>query len=270
MNRNNYLFGFIGAGKMGEALLKGLLNKYQTREICFYEKDKERAYKVASETGAISLDSAFEVYTRTKAVFVCVKPDQVEGVLKEIKDAPHEAILISIAAGVATSFYRSIAPFKVIRIMPNTPALIGKGITAIAESPYVTEDEFQFTVEVLSSIGETVVVEENKMNAVTALSGSGPAYVFRFIEALKEAGINVGLAANIAEKLALETILGSCELYKHSGKSTSELVEMVASPGGTTIAGIKALENNRFKYAVMEAIEKAFERAVALEKKDAS
>lgn len=268
MNQKRFTFGFIGAGKMGEALIKGLLNSHQPQEICFYERDAERAKKVASETGASSLSSSVEVYSSARLVFICVKPDQVLKVLEEIKEAEHDAVLVSIAAGVATSFYRSFAPFKIVRVMPNTPALIGRGITAVAESPYVTEEEFQFVVEVFSGLGEVVVVEESKMNAVTALSGSGPAYVFRFIEALKEAGINVGLPAATAEKLAVETVIGSCELFKQSNMSTSELVEMVASPGGTTIAGLKALEKNSFKYAVYEAIEKACKRAAELEKKE--
>jgi len=268
MNQEKFTFGFIGAGKMGEALIKGLLNYHQHQEICFYERDSERSKKVAFETRASSLDSAVSVYSSARLVFICVKPDQVLGVLEEIKGAEHDAVLVSIAAGVATSFYRSFAPFKVVRVMPNTPALIGKGITAVAESPYVTEEEFRFVIEVLSELGEVVVVEESKMNAVTALSGSGPAYVFRFIEALKEAGINVGLPATTAEKLAVETIIGSCELLKQSGRATSELVEMVTSPGGTTIAGLKALEKNGFKYAVYEAIEKACKRAAELEKKE--
>lgn len=266
MALKKFRIGFIGAGKMGEALIKSLLKEISPAEICFFEKDAKRAEELGKSLQIMLLNSNEEVYRQAQFVFVCVKPDQVKDVLEELKSTETDAVLVSIAAGVSTDYFRSFGKLKVIRAMPNTPALVGRGITAVAESPYVSKSEFEEVVGFFKIAGEVVVVKENQMNAVTALSGSGPAYVFLFLEALKEAGINVGLPANVSELLAVETLIGACELFKQSQRSTSELIEMVASPGGTTIAGLKSLEKNAFKYAVMEAVESACKRAYELEK----
>lgn len=262
-------YGFIGAGKMGGALLQGIIrNGANPEKLCFFDVSKERSEELSKETGAFPLNSAREVFEKSEIAFLCTKPDQVASVLNELKSAEKSAVLVSIAAGISTDFIRSYGEFKVVRTMPNTPALIGKGITAIAKSEFVSSEEFKGVKKVFEAVGEVVVVEEKHMNAVTALSGSGPAYVFRFVEALKEAGINVGLSAEIAFKLAVSTVEGSVQLLKAEKKSTTEMIEIVASPGGTTIAGLKKLEKHGFKYAVMEAVEAAEERARKLEKKE--
>lgn len=263
-----YMAGIIGAGRMGEALLKSFSRNFDPGTLCFYEKNRERSGEVRQNTGAVELYSAKDVYRLSKFTFMCVKPNHVREVLEEIGGVESDSVLVSIAAGISTGYIRNHGEFRVVRVMPNTPALVGRGVSAVATSSYVTQEEFDELVELLKGIGEVVVVDEESMNAVTALSGSGPAYVFLFIEALKQAGVNVGLPAKVSEKLALETIIGACELVKHTGLSTSELVDMVASPAGTTIAGIKALEKNSFRYAVIEAVEKAYRRARKLEKSE--
>lgn len=268
MGGHTFEIGIIGAGKMGEALLRSIAQRIGPEKTCFFEKDESRASFIYSQIGSKKLSSSREVYESSDYTILCVKPDQVADVLKELVGSESDSVLVSIAAGISTDYILSFGNFKVVRVMPNTPALVQKGMTVIAKSDYVSEDEFKGVVEIFQGLGEVLVLEEGKMNAVTALSGSGPAFVFKFIEALKRAGINVGLPADISEKLAVETVIGASELLKQSGKSTSELIEMVASPGGTTIAGLKALEKNAFAYAVMEAVEKAFKRARRLEKSD--
>lgn len=268
MQTFSYKAGIIGAGKMGEALLRSLSRKFNPNNLCFYEKSSDRSREVRESTRTVEMKSAKDVYSLSQFTFLCVKPDQVKDVLNEIGEVESGSVLVSIAAGISTEYIRHYGQFKVIRAMPNTPALVGRGITAVARSEFVTEEEFEELVALLEGIGEVVVVDEESMNAVTALSGSGPAYVFLFVEALKQGGINVGLPAKVSEKLALETIIGACELMKQTGLSTSDLVEMVASPAGTTIAGIKALEKNSFRYAVIEAVERAFKRARKLEKSE--
>jgi pyrroline-5-carboxylate reductase len=261
--------GFIGAGRMGSALAEGVLKAgMEAEKVCFFDIDGKRAEELKTRTGAELLGSAAEVFQNSRITFLCVKPDQTPDVLKELSEFEKESVLVSIAAGISTNSIRKYGGFRAVRAMPNTPALIGSGVTAVAKSPYVTEDEFESVVDVFRTVGEVVVVEEKHMNAVTALSGSGPAYVFRFIEALKEGGINLGLSAEISLKLAVETVLGAAKLLKSTDRSTSEMIEMVASPGGTTIAGLKKLEKHGFKYAVMEALEAAEERAKKLEKKN--
>ncbi|MCX7832259.1 MAG: pyrroline-5-carboxylate reductase [Actinobacteria bacterium] len=268
MENKQFEFGVIGAGKMGGALIKGLSFLKGSQNICFFELSKERAEEVVKETNAVFLESAGQVFANSEITIISVKPDQVKSVLEEIKNVKSDSVLVSIAAGVTTDYYRKFSEFKVVRAMPNLPAVVGKGVTAVARSRYVSEDEFIKVIEVFKSVGEVVVLEEDKINAATALSGSGPAFVFRFLEALKEAGIEIGLPAKVAEKMALETILGACELFRQSGLATSELIEMVSSPGGTTIAGLKKLEKHSFKYAVMEAVNSAYERAKKLGKRD--
>lgn len=268
MEKKQFEFGVIGAGKMGSALIRGLSVFKGSQNICFFELNKERAEEVVKETNAVFLESAGQVFANSEITIISVKPDQVKNVLEDIKNIESDSVLVSIAAGVTTDYYRKFSEFKIVRAMPNLPAVVGKGVTAVAKSKYVSDDEFFKVVDAFKSVGEVIVLEEDKINAATALSGSGPAFVFRFLEALKESGIEIGLPAKVAEKMALETILGACELFKQSGLTTSELIEMVASPGGTTISGLKKLEKYSFKYSVMEAVNSAYEKAKKLGKRD--
>lgn len=271
MNDRDFLIGFIGTGKMGSAILKGLISSgISGSNICFFDPDTQISKALEEETGCRRMNSEREVYSKSKFTFLCVKPDKVNQVMEAIKPADEDAVIVSIAAGVPVSQMRKFGDFKVIRTMPNTPALVRKGITAVAKSDFVSREDFDRVLEFFSVIGDTVVVEEKDMDAVTALSGSGPAYVFLFIEALKEAGILTGLSAGVAEKLAVETIAGAVELFRQSGKSTSELIEMVASPGGTTIKALKKLEKHGFKHAVMDAVEAAYKRSKELGRKEES
>lgn len=263
-----YTLGLIGAGRMGEAILRGVLESshYRPQEICFYDANPARAGYIKDAYEVNALESAARVYSSSIITVLAVKPQNFSEVVDELARVKSDSVLVSILAGVSTGRFREAGLKKVIRAMPNTPGTIGKGITAVARNPEVVREVYEDVLSLLRSLGEVVEVDEKDMNAVTALSGSGPAYVFRFIEALKEAGIKAGLSAELSQRLALATIEGSTALLRESGKNTAELIESVASPAGTTIEALKVLEDYRFKAAVMAAVEAAWKRAYELEK----
>lgn len=263
-----YQLGLIGVGRMGEAILRGVLERkhYQPHEVCFYDASDVRTSFIRDAYEVHPLQSAAEVYSSSAITVLAVKPQNFTEVVNELAKVRSEAVLVSILAGISTSKFREAGIKRVVRAMPNTPGTIGRGITAVAKNPDIERDTYESVLNLLKSLGEVVEVEEKDINAVTALSGSGPAYVFRFVESLKEAGIKVGLSAELSQWLALATIEGSIALMRESGKNTAELIESVASPAGTTIEALKVLEDYRFKAGIMAAVEAAWKRAYELEK----
>jgi len=264
----------IGSGNMGFALMRGASHN---TEIFFTDAVPGRAKEVADSIGAKVLNTNIEAAQKGDFIFLAIKPQDMPKVLAEISGtlkerqrgssaSPNPPVLVSIAAGWSIEMIQNIIGAKqpVIRIMPNTPALIGKGVIAMAVSPQVGAEKTAELKSFLGSTGIVDIIDESYINAVTGLSGSGPAYVFMFIEALSDGGVRAGLPRDKALRYAIQTVLGAAALAQETGKHPGELKDMVTSPGGTTIAGTTALENGAFRGSVINAVESAWKRAMEL------
>lgn len=265
MDLSNKRIAVVGAGNMGMALLRGLLdsNSVEPGNITIRNKRKERADAVAKLHGVRIAPSNAGCVAGADVVLLAVKPQIFSKVLEEIREQTGSAVLISVAAGVSTRrIERELggAP-RVIRAMPNTPALIKEGATAIAAGEYATEEDVALAEAVFSKVGRVVVVDEVHLDAVTGLSGSGPAYIFLIIEAFADAGVKVGLSRDIAMELAVQTIQGSARMIQHLGEHPGKLKDQVTSPGGTAIAGLHTLEAGGLRTTIMNAVEAATNRA---------
>ena len=257
--------GFIGAGNMGEALLKGLLKTKAARgdQIMVSARRPERAQELVKTYGVRS-GSNREVARDCDVVVLCVKPQILDQVLREIAaDLTREKLVISIAAGVpiAAIERRLNPPMRIVRAMPNTPATVGAGATALALGEHATEADQTAARTIFDSVGLTVLLEESQLDAVTGLSGSGPAYLFLIIEALADAGVKVGLSRRASMQLASQTVLGSAKLLIESGQHPGMLKDGVTSPGGTAIAGLHTLEAGGLRNVLMNAVEAATRRS---------
>ena len=261
--------GFIGGGQMAEALIKGLLDKgiYSKDQICASDPSEQRREHLLKEYGITLFEKNHDVLKFADLIVLAVKPQIMKIVLDDLSSSLTENhLLISIAAGISTQFIEKNLPSfaRVIRVMPNTPALIQKGAAALCKGSKATDEDLNKAMAIFEAVGETVQVPESLMDAVTGLSGSGPAYVFTFIQALTDGGVMEGLPRDIAQKLAVQTVLGAAELCKTTGKSPSELTGMVTSPGGTTIKGLYAMELKGFRGTVMAAVSAASARSKEL------
>ncbi len=259
----------VGAGSMGQALLAGWLAAgIPAAELAIIEADPAQAkavsekYQVAS-LGAADLAAADEVV-------LCVKPQHIGPVVREIRDyLAKRALVVSIAAGVAcASIAELLAPGQpLVRVMPNTPALVGQGMAGVAPSLTATEAHVTRAVELLSAVGRAEVVAEEQLDAVTALSGSGPAYVFYLAEAMIDAGIQQGLSREVATALVNQTLVGASALLAASDDPAAVLRERVTSPGGTTAAAVAVLDDRSVRDAVVAAVTAAAERSAELGKR---
>jgi len=258
--------GFVGGGNMGEALMKGLLgaNLVPSGSIHATDVRLDRLKQLDRQYGIqVSSDNA-ELVRRSDIVILAVKPQIMEAVLKEIAPAvTRKKLLISIAAGVSTSKIRAVLhkDARLIRVMPNTPALVLEGVTAIAKADGLEPDDLDTAGEIFSAVGRVVVLDEALMDAVTGLSGSGPAYVAVVIESLADGGVRMGLDRITAMTLATQTVLGAAKLLLETGLHPGALKDMVSSPGGTSIAGIAALEEGGIRTTFIKAVERATERS---------
>ena len=258
--------GFIGGGKMAEAILKGLLssNLVSKSEIRVFDVEASRR-EYLSKKYLISLEADNQkVASLSDVVILAVKPQNMSEAIRGLEIAK-EKLLISIAAGIRLRFLEKAFPgLPIVRVMPNNPALVGAGITALTFGRSTKEQHRDLAEKIFRSVGEVIMVEEKNMDAVTGLSGSGPAFVYLMIDALTKAGEKLGIDQKAAQKLALETVLGAAKTMKESGKSAEELREMVTSPGGTTIEGLKILEKRKFAEALIEAVRAAAEKSKKL------
>lgn len=257
--------GFIGAGNMAEAMIRGLLrgNDFAPESISASAPREERVRELHERYGIhATLDNA--VPASAQIVVLSVKPQILSRVLEEVGTviAP-EALVISIAAGVPVSAIQSrlASGTRVVRAMPNTPALVDAGATAIAGGDHARASDLEDAKKIFDSIGITVTLEESQMDAVTGLSGSGPAYVFLILEALSDAGVKVGLSRRTAQLLAAQTVLGSAKLLLETNEHPGMLKDMVTSPGGTAITGLHTLENGGVRTTLMNAVEAATRRS---------
>ncbi len=259
---------FIGVGAMGSTLIKGLIESEVvfSKNIYAYDVDKDKLNGIVDMFGVNGVKSIKEGIDVSDIVLIAVKPQHIKGVLEEIsKYIKHSQLVISIAAGIGLSILKKYLPdIPVVRIMPNTPAQVGSGISAISPSKDVKKEDLEKVLKFFGSVGETVIVKEDLMDAVTGLSGSGPAYIFLVIEALSDAGVRMGLPRPISLKLAAHTVRGAAEMIIQTGRNPEVLKEMVTSPAGTTIEGVYALEKNGVRAAFLEAVELATKRSKEL------
>lgn len=262
--------GFAGVGAMGSALAAAMVKKglVSSGDLCFLEPSDDRARSFSEETGARRVLDIAALADGSDFLFLAVKPQHLPGLLIDLKPRLKPAtVLVSIAAGFPIQkILGLIAPCQnaVARVMPNTPARVGAGVSAVAFTDTTPAQARDQVVRLLEGAGRTLVVEEKLMNAVTAVSGSGPAYVFLFIEALADAGVRQGLPRETALTLALETVRGGAELVRATGLHPAILKDQVCSPGGTTIAAIEALEAGGLRNALFKAVAAAAKRAEEL------
>ena len=264
----------IGSGNMGLALMKGAASVAEGQNMGFSDSDRPKAEAAAASLGAQVFATNCQGVEQGDYVFLAVKPQVLKNVLEEIAPAVKERLsrasrhltLVSMAAGWSIERIQSALGIKapVVRIMPNTPALISKGVIVMTPSPEVNEKQAAELEKVLSGAGLVDRLEEKYLDAVTGLSGSGPAFAYMFVEALADGGVRAGLPRDKALRYAAQTVLGSAAMVLETGKHPGELKDMVASPGGTTIAGIAALENSAFRAAAINAVEAAWRRAAEL------
>lgn len=267
----SWTLGFIGTGFMGTALIKGVINsgKIAPERIYLYDIDTSKAEKLASETGANPARSNLEAAEKSDVVLLAVKPGMVKTALEPVKDMLAGKLLISIAVGVPVKTYRDILGEKsrVIRVMPNTPAMVGEGMTLICSDGSATAEDIEKAMAIFGSVGKAEMLEEKLMNEVTALTSSSPAYVFMFIEAMADAAVLSGIPRNLSYKLAAQAVLGSAKMVLETGKHPGELKDQVCSPAGTTIEAVAALEKNGFRFAVLDAMNECTKRAREIGKK---
>lgn len=263
--------GFIGGGQMAEALIKGVLaaNLYRAEQILVAEPHGPRREVLRKNYGVTVEAEAGSLWDNCEVVVLAVKPRVVGVVLEQGRERiGRRHLLISIAAGISLAFMEErLAPaeVRIVRVMPNTPALVLAAASALSAGRYAGADDLAAARRIFAAVGEAVILEEKLLDAVTGLSGSGPAYVFTFLEALIDAGVKVGLSREVAEILARRTILGSVQLALAAPeKNPAALRAMVTSPGGTTIAGLHVLERGGFRGLIMDAVEAATRRSSEL------
>jgi pyrroline-5-carboxylate reductase len=256
----------IGGGKIGEALLSGLVRRGGPDGIVVCERSAERAAALATQYGVPALDLATAA-ARARVLLIAVKPQDIDtllGALAEHVDQGH--LVVSVAAGVPTARIEAALPpgTAVVRVMPNTPALVDEGMSVLSAGAHAGEAELDEAEALLAAVGRVRRVPESQQDAVTALSGSGPAYFFYLVEAMVDAGILLGLPRDLAADLIVQTALGAAVMMRDSGEHPVQLREAVTSPGGTTIAAVRELERHGVRAALIAAIEAAHDRSVEL------
>ena len=263
--------GVIGAGKIGSAIMRGVIGAglVGKKQVMASDVSKALRQSAATELGIEATPSNAKVCEFADIVILAVKPQIVDSVLKEIAGKLGKAkLLVSVAAGVPLErIEKNLAKgARVVRVMPNIPCVVGAGASCYAGGAHATAKDLEGVGSILNSFGVGLPLEEKYLDAVTGLSGSGPAYVFLFIESLADGGVQVGLSREVALKLALQTVYGSARMALESGKHLGELRDEVTSPGGTTIAGLYALEKGGMRGTVMEAVLQATRRSQELGK----
>ena len=261
--------GFIGGGNMAAALVKGLLHSevLPPTNVTVSDVKTERLAQLKEEHGIRTTSDNLELVRSCDVIVLSVKPQVIDKVLSAIGDAVRpEQLVVSVAAGVPVSAIESRLPAgtRVVRTMPNTPATVDAGATAIAAGTHATEADLAIARALFTAVGRVVTLEESLLDAVTGLSGSGPAYVMLMIEALADGGVKVGLHRDTALLLAAQTVYGSAKLLLETGEHPGRLKDMVTSPGGTAIAGLHTLESGGLRRTLIDAVEVATNRSIQL------
>lgn len=263
MNKN---IGFIGCGNMGKAMLKGILNSKEinNNNIIVSTKSEESKNNIINNFNVKCTTNNSEVASFSEILFLAVKPNMYKDVLEEIKSyLKKDVIIISIAAGINLSNMEDFLGnnYKIVRTMPNTPALVGEGMSAICPNKAIKEEDLKIVCNIFEKFGQHEILEEKYFDGFIALCGSSPAYVFMFIEAMADGAVKLGISRNKAYKMAQQAILGSAKLALETGKHPAELKDMVCSPGGTTIEAVAELEKSGFRSSIIKAMEKCADKA---------
>ncbi|MCD7777809.1 MAG: pyrroline-5-carboxylate reductase [Clostridiales bacterium] len=253
--------GFIGCGNMASAIIGGLIKNeiFKPEEIIAADSYEESLKKAKEKFGIFVTGDNTECVKLAEVIVLSVKPQYYKTVIDEIKDfVSVDKLIITIAPGKTLSWLEECfgKRVKIIRTMPNTPALVGEGMTGVCKNEYVTDKDMEYALKILSSFGKAEIVNESVMDAVVAVSGSSPAYVFILIEAMADGAVSAGMARAAAYKFAAQAVLGSAKMVLETGKHPGELKDMVCSPAGTTIGAVKVLEEKGFRGAVIDAMEK--------------
>ena len=267
----NKSIGIIGCGNMGRGILEGVLKNglLESGKVFIYDKDFKKTAEMKERLGVNVSESSFELMKDADVVVLAVKPNIYKPVLEEIKGSVRkDQIIVTIAAGINLAFVEEILgqDKRVVRTMPNTPALVGEGMTAVVPGKGSGEDDLKTVVEIFKGIGKVEVVPEYLIDAVIGISGSAPAYVYMFIEAMADGAVLGGMPRDKAYRFASQAVLGSAKMVLESGMHPGELKDMVCSPGGTTIEAVKSLEKNGFRGVVMDAVEACMKKSIKMSK----
>ncbi len=254
--------GFIGGGKMGEALCKGIIKAGLSTadDIMMSDVVVERCKYLNQEIGVKTTQNNKNIASFAGIIIIAVKPQMISEVLNNIKnDIADRHLIVSIAAGIPIKFIESRLPpgARIVRVMPNTPCLVSASATAYALNKYATNTDSQLVSHIFSAVGKAFQLDEKYLDAVTGLSGSGPAYVYMFIEALSDGGVKMGLPRDVSTVLAAQTVLGAAKMVLETGQHPAQLKDAVTSPGGTTIEGISKLEEGGLRSTLINAVEAA-------------
>lgn len=265
----SHTVGFIGAGNMAEAMIGGLVRgkHVDPNRITASDPRKERLEELRASLGIEATQNNRDIAERCSLVVLSVKPQIMDKILREVGDQMKPGTLVvSIAAGVDTATIEESLPegVRVVRAMPNTPAMVGAGATAISAGKHATPEDMATAKALFDAVGITVELDESHLDAVTGLSGSGPAYIFLILEALADAGVKVGLSRRNAQRLAAQTVMGSAKMLLETDEHPGKLKDMVTSPGGTAIAGLHTLEQGGLRTTLINAVETATKRAQEL------
>jgi len=255
----------VGGGRMGEAIVGGLITAgaIAVEDVVVAEPNASRRAELSKACGVAVVESAVDALPGADTVMLAVKPQVMDGVVREISGLVGDALVISIAAGITCARLESLAPqgTRVVRVMPNTPALVGEGMALVSGGSEASDNDIAAVASLFSAIGRAVVIEERYQDAGTAISGSGPAYFALVVDALARAGVAEGLSRGTAQQLAVQTMLGTARMLEQTGMHPEELIDGVASPGGTTIAAVNVLEAKGVRAAFAKAVSKAVRRA---------
>jgi len=262
MSDASYLFGFIGAGKLAGSVIRGLLlkNFCAPGAIIASEPNTETRTQLQNELGISFTTTNTEVAKKAEIVFLGLKPLMVLPVLREIGGGLANKLVVSFAAGIRIAQMEAVTPARIMRVLTNTPSAIGRAASAFATGSRATEHDREKIRAMFSAIGLAVQVDDEQMDAVTALAGSGPAFVYAMIEALAHGGEKMGLTKESALRLAAQTALGASDLMITSEKSPADLIKMVVTPGGTTAAGLGVMDERGIADAIADAVKAATER----------
>jgi pyrroline-5-carboxylate reductase len=259
------MLGFLGAGKMASALVRGVISSGVVKPSAVVISDvyAAAAEKLSKATGVAIAGTNAELVEKVDALLLCVKPNDALDALREVSVKLKGKLVISIVAGLDSQVLETAAgpDVRVVRVMPNTPALVGQGAAAYTLGSRATEGDAVLVEKILRGVGLAVRVKESLLDAVTGLSGSGPAYVFTVIEALADGGVLMGLPRDLALKLAAQTVAGAAAMVRDTGEHPAVLRDQVTSPGGTTIAGLEELESGGLRSALISAVRAATERS---------
>lgn len=271
-------FAFIGAGNMGGAIIEAVCRAVEPKNVFVYDRDTAKTTELSAKTGCCVADTAEDAAARSHFVFLCVKPnilaDALKGicpVLKECLKNGDEKVVVSIAAGVPKNAITAILEnsglsLPVVRLMPNTPVAVGKGLILVSPEKDVTQEDVELLLAALAPGGLTSLIDESYIDAATPVFSCSPAYTYMFIEALADGGVMAGLPRDKAQKFAAQAVLGAAAMVLETGKHPGELKDAVCSPGGSTIIGVEELEKAGFRAAAASAVYEAYKKTTTLGK----